>query len=191
MWWRVPSQINSSWGNFCCKFFTCTLVSLLVSSILSVGLHVELLFALSMYLIALCYILTLVFNVQGIVLLIILISGLMCMMGIDTPSRFEAPQESWSPFEAESGDLTRHRVEGLMFVGLHCGYCLVSPLKVPCVFYWANCYLQCAQILCNITFHVYGHLAEPLQTTICDCEACAVLDIALPAVFSVNNLKFR
>jgi len=30
----------------------------------------------------------------GIVLLIILISGLMCMMGIDTPSRFEAPQES-------------------------------------------------------------------------------------------------
>lgn len=30
----------------------------------------------------------------GIVLLIILISGLMCMMGIDTPSKFEAPQES-------------------------------------------------------------------------------------------------
>ncbi|RCV36286.1 hypothetical protein SEVIR_7G317400v4 [Setaria viridis] len=30
----------------------------------------------------------------GIVLLIILISGLMCMMGIDTPLRFEAPQES-------------------------------------------------------------------------------------------------
>ncbi|KAF7833696.1 putative transmembrane protein [Senna tora] len=30
----------------------------------------------------------------GIVLLIILISGLCCMMGIDTPSRFEAPQES-------------------------------------------------------------------------------------------------
>jgi len=30
----------------------------------------------------------------GIVLLIILISGLMCMMGIDTPSRFEVPQES-------------------------------------------------------------------------------------------------
>ncbi|XP_062204392.1 uncharacterized protein LOC133906483 [Phragmites australis] len=30
----------------------------------------------------------------GIVLLIILISGLMCMMGIDTPSRFETPQES-------------------------------------------------------------------------------------------------
>ncbi|KAL6871021.1 hypothetical protein ACP4OV_014869 [Aristida adscensionis] len=30
----------------------------------------------------------------GIVLLIILISGLKCMMGIDTPSRFEAPQES-------------------------------------------------------------------------------------------------
>ncbi|CAO2140678.1 unnamed protein product [Urochloa humidicola] len=30
----------------------------------------------------------------GIVLLIILISGLMCTMGIDTPSRFEAPQES-------------------------------------------------------------------------------------------------
>jgi len=29
--------------------------------------------------------------VQGIVLLIILISGLMCMMGIDNPSRFEAP----------------------------------------------------------------------------------------------------
>jgi hypothetical protein len=33
-------------------------------------------------------------HMQGIVLLIILISGLMCMMGIDTPSRFEAPQES-------------------------------------------------------------------------------------------------
>ncbi|KAE9620243.1 hypothetical protein Lal_00019049 [Lupinus albus] len=30
----------------------------------------------------------------GIVLLIILISGLCCMMGIDTPTRFEAPQES-------------------------------------------------------------------------------------------------
>ncbi|KAL5203741.1 hypothetical protein ABZP36_008612 [Zizania latifolia] len=30
----------------------------------------------------------------GIVLLIILISGLKCMMGIDTPSKFEAPQES-------------------------------------------------------------------------------------------------
>ncbi|KAL6653295.1 hypothetical protein ACP70R_008873 [Stipagrostis hirtigluma subsp. patula] len=30
----------------------------------------------------------------GIVLLIILISGLKCMMGIDTPSRFEASQES-------------------------------------------------------------------------------------------------
>lgn len=29
----------------------------------------------------------------GIVLLIVLISGLCCMMGIDTPSRFEAPQE--------------------------------------------------------------------------------------------------
>ncbi|CAL0334245.1 unnamed protein product [Lupinus luteus] len=29
----------------------------------------------------------------GIVLLIILISGLCCMMGIDTPTRFEAPQE--------------------------------------------------------------------------------------------------
>ncbi|EPS74433.1 hypothetical protein M569_00322, partial [Genlisea aurea] len=30
----------------------------------------------------------------GIVLLIILISGLCCMMGIDTPSRFETPQET-------------------------------------------------------------------------------------------------
>ncbi|XP_045083402.1 uncharacterized protein [Aegilops tauschii subsp. strangulata] len=30
---------------------------------------------------------------QGLVLLIILISGLCCMMGIDTPSRFEAPQD--------------------------------------------------------------------------------------------------
>ncbi|KAJ6798554.1 Uncharacterized protein M6B38_209815 [Iris pallida] len=30
----------------------------------------------------------------GIVLLIILLSGLCCMMGIDTPTRFEAPQES-------------------------------------------------------------------------------------------------
>ncbi|CAL1398621.1 unnamed protein product [Linum trigynum] len=30
----------------------------------------------------------------GIVLLLILISGLCCMMGIDTPTRFEAPQES-------------------------------------------------------------------------------------------------
>eukprot|EP00249_Psilotum_nudum_P012004 c23522_g1_i1 orf=401-1378(+) len=30
----------------------------------------------------------------GIVLLIILISGLCCMMGIDTPTRFEVPQES-------------------------------------------------------------------------------------------------
>ncbi|KAF7064686.1 hypothetical protein CFC21_070945 [Triticum aestivum] len=29
----------------------------------------------------------------GVVLLIILISGLCCMMGIDTPSRFEAPQD--------------------------------------------------------------------------------------------------
>ncbi|KAL5765325.1 hypothetical protein ACOSQ2_017919 [Xanthoceras sorbifolium] len=32
--------------------------------------------------------------VVGIVLLLILISGLCCMMGIDTPTRFEAPQES-------------------------------------------------------------------------------------------------
>ncbi|EXB53607.1 hypothetical protein L484_005157 [Morus notabilis] len=30
----------------------------------------------------------------GIVLLIILISGICCMMGIDTPTRFEAPQDS-------------------------------------------------------------------------------------------------
>ncbi|WCJ28689.1 hypothetical protein M5689_010371 [Euphorbia peplus] len=30
----------------------------------------------------------------GLVLLIILISGLCCMMGIDTPTRFEAPQDS-------------------------------------------------------------------------------------------------
>ncbi|CAK9321812.1 unnamed protein product [Citrullus colocynthis] len=30
----------------------------------------------------------------GIVLLIILISGLCCMMGIDTPTRFETPQDS-------------------------------------------------------------------------------------------------
>ncbi|XVE78737.1 hypothetical protein DITRI_Ditri14bG0002500 [Diplodiscus trichospermus] len=30
----------------------------------------------------------------GIVLLLILISGLCCMMGIDTPTRFEAPQEN-------------------------------------------------------------------------------------------------
>ncbi|XVF19151.1 hypothetical protein REPUB_Repub11eG0084400 [Reevesia pubescens] len=30
----------------------------------------------------------------GIVLLLILISGLCCMMGIDTPSRFEAPQDN-------------------------------------------------------------------------------------------------
>ncbi|GLT39394.1 hypothetical protein SLA2020_135870 [Shorea laevis] len=30
----------------------------------------------------------------GIVLLLILISGLCCMMGIDTPTRFEAPQDS-------------------------------------------------------------------------------------------------
>ncbi|KAK9220659.1 hypothetical protein WN944_009082 [Citrus x changshan-huyou] len=30
----------------------------------------------------------------GIVLLLILVSGLCCMMGIDTPTRFEAPQES-------------------------------------------------------------------------------------------------
>ncbi|XP_014757864.1 uncharacterized protein LOC106866717 [Brachypodium distachyon] len=29
----------------------------------------------------------------GLVLLIILISGLCCMMGIDTPSRFDAPQD--------------------------------------------------------------------------------------------------
>ncbi|KAG9458549.1 hypothetical protein H6P81_003057 [Aristolochia fimbriata] len=32
--------------------------------------------------------------IVGIVLLLILISGLLCMMGIDTPTRFEAPQES-------------------------------------------------------------------------------------------------
>nr|AFK45859.1 unknown [Lotus japonicus] len=32
--------------------------------------------------------------IVGIVLLIILISGLCCMMGIDTPTRFETPQES-------------------------------------------------------------------------------------------------
>ncbi|MBA0853108.1 hypothetical protein Goshw_013598 [Gossypium schwendimanii] len=31
---------------------------------------------------------------QGIVLLLILVSGLCCMMGIDTPTRFEAPQEN-------------------------------------------------------------------------------------------------
>lgn len=31
---------------------------------------------------------------QGLVLLVILISGLCCMAGIDTPTRFEAPQES-------------------------------------------------------------------------------------------------
>ncbi|KAL7116335.1 hypothetical protein ABFS83_04G230200 [Erythranthe nasuta] len=32
--------------------------------------------------------------IVGIVLLVILISGLCCMMGIDTPTRFEAPQDS-------------------------------------------------------------------------------------------------
>ena len=32
---------------------------------------------------------------QGVVLLIILISGLCCMMGIDTPTRFEVAQDSW------------------------------------------------------------------------------------------------
>ena len=191
MWWRVPSQINSSWGNFCCKFFTCTLVSLLVSSILSVGLHVELMFPLTMYLVPLCYILTLVFNVQGIVLLIILISGLMCMMGIDTPSRFEAPQESWSPVEAESGDLTRQS-EGT-------DVCRSAPwilFSLPfesalCILLSQLLFTTCSNFLCNITFHVYGHLAEPLQTNACVTEACAVLDIALPPVFSVNNLKFR
>lgn len=31
---------------------------------------------------------------QAVVLLIILISGLCCMMGIDTPTRFEAPVDS-------------------------------------------------------------------------------------------------
>jgi hypothetical protein len=31
----------------------------------------------------------------------ILISGLVCMMGTDTPSRFEAPQESWSHFNTD------------------------------------------------------------------------------------------
>ncbi|WRX31924.1 hypothetical protein QQP08_024411 [Theobroma cacao] len=31
---------------------------------------------------------------EGIVLLLILISGLCCMMGIDTPTRFEAPQDN-------------------------------------------------------------------------------------------------
>ncbi|KAB5572814.1 hypothetical protein DKX38_000008 [Salix brachista] len=36
----------------------------------------------------------LVVSFRGIVLLIILISGLCCMMGIDTPTRFEAPQDS-------------------------------------------------------------------------------------------------
>jgi hypothetical protein len=41
------------------------------------------------------------YRMQGIVLLIILISGLMCMMGIDTPSRFEAPLESWSHFNTD------------------------------------------------------------------------------------------
>jgi len=46
------------------------------------------------YLVSFHHFLILVYYVQGIVLLIILISGLMCMMGIDTPSRFEAPQES-------------------------------------------------------------------------------------------------
>lgn len=42
-----------------------------------------------------CRVLTMFFvMLQGIVLLIILISGICCMMGIDTPTRFEAPQES-------------------------------------------------------------------------------------------------
>lgn len=31
---------------------------------------------------------------QGIVFLLILISGLCCMAGIDTPTRFETPQDS-------------------------------------------------------------------------------------------------
>jgi len=80
-------------------------VSFVVSSIMKCRLMCETILHKSIYLVSLqycltpfffCeeYCLTPVYYVQGIVLLIILISGLMCMMGIDTPSRFEAPQES-------------------------------------------------------------------------------------------------
>ena len=69
-------------------------VSLVVSSIMKCRLMCETILHKSIYLVSLQYCLTPVYYVQGIVLLVILISGLMCMMGIDTPSRFEAPQES-------------------------------------------------------------------------------------------------
>jgi len=69
-------------------------VSFVVSSNLKCRLMCETILHKSIYLVSLQYCLTPVYYVQGIVLLIILISGLMCMMGIDTPSRLEAPQES-------------------------------------------------------------------------------------------------
>lgn len=61
----------------------------------------------------------------------------------------------------------RHRVEGPMFVGLHCGYCLVSFESALCILLSQLLFTMCSNFLCNITFHVYGHLAEPLQTNAC------------------------
>ena len=43
-----------------------------------------------------CLFLVVIFFLQGIVFLLILISGLCCMAGIDTPTRFETPQDSWA-----------------------------------------------------------------------------------------------
>ena len=71
-----------------------TYILLLVNSILKCVLSCKMIVCILVYLVSFHHFLTLVYYVQGIVLLIILISGLMCMMGIDTPSRFEAPQES-------------------------------------------------------------------------------------------------
>jgi hypothetical protein len=118
------------------------------------------------YLVSFHHFLTLVYYVQGIVLLIILISGLMCMMGIDTPSRFEAPQESWLHFNAGYGSLswqgTRSMNDRRLLV---CTVDIVSFLfqSALCIVLSQLLFTMCS--ILGVIFYV--DLAELLQTNTC------------------------
>lgn len=165
MWWRVPCQINSSWRNFCCKLFTCTLFHfslVLFWTWVACGINV----CISMHLVSLRYILTL---------------GLLCAGNsasnhpdirthVYDGNRYSLEVWSspgilislwsriWGFDEAQSGGTDV------------CWSALWILFSLKCLVYFTEPTVICnvLNFLCNIiTFHVYGRLAELLQTNAC------------------------
>ena len=149
MWWRVPSQINSSGRNFCCKLLL-VFCFILVTCILKCGLSCKMIVRILVYLVSLHY-----FSHTCL-----LCAGNSASYHLDI--RTHVYDGNWYSVEVWSSpgilislqlriweiDLgTRIWTTDVCWSALW--ILLVSCPEVPCVFYWGNFIYSVLNFWCN------------------------------------------